>query len=542
MSSIINKDFSITNAKNFEQMVSFPLANVYVMIGRSIPWSNTSNSEILDDITVPEPYDTTDYKNRMSRDGILMKKVTGNDLQLVVPRVDWVANTVYVPYEETTNLFSMSISTVIEGGTVNVSTANANTVFANGINLASSTPPLSVSDFIKIGEETKQVVSINASGDFLTINCIFQNSYTDATLYRVTMSSLQYANKFYVRNSKDQVFKCLFNNNDAISNTSPEIAIDGQLPENPFIETPDGYKWKYLYTIPIGLKNKFFTNKYMPVIRDSIAFENAENGRIDIIKIVNGGSGYFAGSTVNNYSIVTVTGDGEGAQATVDILNGFVREINILDGGRNYTQAQISLDDPLQTVTGTPAQFKAVISPQYGHGFDPVRELGASNLMLSIDFQGDIEGNLPVTNDGSDTIRQIAMIKDPKSSNNVVFLTDNILPMYTKIFTSNPPVDFGTNEVVYVGSSFNSSVFSARIVHFDNNENILYVNNISGNVNAIRAETLYQKDNLTAAARVLTVDVPDINIFTGEVLYVENKQKIIRSDNQTETVKLVLEF
>lgn len=542
MKSLITKDFGITNSKNFEQMISLPLANVYVMIGRSIPWANTSNNQLLDDVEISDPYDTTEYKNTIGRDGVVIKKITGNDVQPVVPRVDWEANTVYVPYEQSTNIFSMTISTAVTGGTVNVSTANANTVFANGINLAASTPPLTAADFIRIGEETKQVVAINAAGDFLTINCIFQNSYTDATLFRVTTSSVQYANKFYVRNAQDQVFKCLFNNGGTESNTSPEITIDGQLPENPFVETPDGYKWKYLYSIPTGLKNKFFTNKYMPVIRDAIVFENAENGRIDIIKITNGGSGYYAGSSVNNYSIATVTGDGTGAEITVDVQDGVISEINILDGGRNYTQATVTLDDPLQTLIGEDAILQAIISPQYGHGFDPVRELGASNLMISVDFQGDVEGNFPVENDGTDTFRQICILKDPKTANAVQFVSGSIYPMYTKIFTSNPPVDFSAGEIVYVGGSYETSTFNARVVHFDNNDNVLYVNNIEGNAAATTAETIYQKDNPTAAAKIFTVDVPDINIFTGEILYIENKEKIIRSDDQTETVKLVVEF
>jgi len=39
MASIITKDFGIANAINFEKMISLPLANVYIMMGRSIPWA-----------------------------------------------------------------------------------------------------------------------------------------------------------------------------------------------------------------------------------------------------------------------------------------------------------------------------------------------------------------------------------------------------------------------------------------------------------------------------------------------------------------------
>ena len=105
MKSLITKDFGISNSKNFEKMISVPLANVYVCIGRSLAWANTSNSALLDDVEITTPYDTTEYKNGLFRDGQLLKRITSNDVQPVIPRVDWTANTVYVPYDQTANLF-----------------------------------------------------------------------------------------------------------------------------------------------------------------------------------------------------------------------------------------------------------------------------------------------------------------------------------------------------------------------------------------------------------------------------------------------------
>jgi len=539
MKSLITKDFGITNAKNFEKMVSVPLANVYVFLGRSLPWANTSNSAVLDDVTITTPYDTTEYKNNVFKEGQILKRITSNDIQPVIPRVDWAANTVYVAYNQTANLYLKVLATQVTGGNVNVKSGQANTVNANGINFTTSTPAISAGDIIRIGEETKEVISANATA--LVVNSVFTSTYTSANIFEVVTSTTQYSNKFYVRNSNDQVFKCLFNNSDVASNTEPQISIGGELPENPYIETVDGYKWKYMYSIPTGLKNKFFTDKYMPVLRDTIVFDNAVDGRIDIIKIEDGGSGYYAGSSVNNYAIVSVTGDGTLANVTVDVVSGVITDINILSGGNNYTTATITLDDPLQQTIGNTANLQAIISPQYGHGFDPQRELGGSNLMVSVDFIGDVEGNLPVEDDGSDTFRQICIVKDVQTSNGS-FATAAYYPMYTEIYTSNPPVDFGHNETVFVGSSFASATFTAKVVHFDNNTNILYVNNITGNIDNIENETIYQKDAPSVFAKVFNVVEPDINIFSGEILYIENRAKITRNSNQTETTKLVVEF
>ena len=541
MKSLVLKDFGITNAKNFESMVSVPLANVYVMVGRSLAWANTANADLLDDVTIAEPYDTTEYKFDVQKDGQLLKKITGNDIQPVIPRVDWAANTVYVAYDQTANLFIKVLDTAVTGGNVNVSLSLANTVNANSINLAAATPALSVGSLIKIGDETKEVVRINAAGNFLTVNTGFSLAYTSANLFKVDVSQTQYSNKFYVRNSQDQVFKCLFNNNGAESNTMPQITIGGDLPENPFIETADGYKWKYMYSIPTGLKNKFFTDKYMPVLRDTIVFDNAKDGRIDIIKIVNGGTGYYAGSSVNNYSVVSVTGDGTLANVSVDVVNGTIVDVNILNGGNNYSTATVTIQDPLQQAIGNTANLQAVISPQYGHGFDPQRELGGSSIMVSVDIEGDADGNLPVQNDGTDLIRQMCLVKDVKLATGA-FGTASYYPMYTTISTSNPPVNFSHNEIVYVGSSFSTATFSARVMHFDDTTNTLYVNNIVGNINNIENETIYQKDAPSAFAKVFDVTKPDINILSGEILYIENRAKITRNGNQTESTKFVVEF
>ena len=541
MKSIVLKDFGITNAKNFESMVSVPLANVYVMVGRSLAWANTANADLLDDVTIAAPYDTTEYKFDLQKDGQLLKKITSNDIQPVIPRVDWAANTVYVAYDQTANLFIKVFDTVVTGGNVNVSLSLANTVNANSINLAAATPALSVGSFIKIGDETKEIVRINVAGNFLTVNTAFSSAYTSANLFKVDISQTQYSNKFYVRNSQDQVFKCLFNNGAAQSNTMPQITIGGDLPENPYIETVDGYKWKYMYSIPTGLKNKFFTDKYMPVLRDTIVFDNAKDGRIDIIKIVNGGTGYYAGSSVNNYSVVSVTGDGTLANVSIDVVNGTIVDINILNGGNNYSTATVTIEDPLQQAIGNTANLQAVISPQYGHGFDPQRELGGSSVMVSVDIEGDADGNLPVQNDGTDLIRQMCLVKDVKVITGA-FGTASYYPMYTQISTSNPPVNFTHNEIVYVGSSFSTATFSAKVVHFDDISNTLYVNNIVGDVNNIENETIYQKDAPSAFAKIFEVTKPDINILSGEILYIENRAKITRNGNQTESTKFVVEF
>lgn len=547
MKSIATKDLGIINATNFESIFSSLSSSYYALLGRAIPWANNTTNA-LDDITVSTPYDTTEYKFNTLKDGIFLKRITSNDLNPVIPRVDWASNETYFAYDQTANLFVRTLSTQIQSGNVNVSLSLANTVNAVGINFNLATPAVTVGSIIQIGDEVKEVVRVNTSGDFLQVNTNFTAAYTKANVFKITSSTVQYANKFYVRNSKDQVFKCLFNNSNAVSTVEPETSISGQLPGSAFITTSDGYKWKYMYTIPSGLKRKFFTSDYMPVHTENITVSNAVDGRIDIVKIINGGSGYYNGLTTTNYSpssnIVKVVGDGTEAQITLNITDGVVTGVNILNGGRGYSNANITISDPLQVFTGTPATLQAVISPKGGHGADPILELGASYRMLSVDFDGSIDGKLPVDNSGNDNFRQIAIVKNPKllSSGAIAFNTTGY-SLCSQIRVSGG--SFSSNTIVYVGESgYSSAIFSARVVHFDSTTNTLFLNALSGDSTqtTLSNKTIYEKDNTGVNGTIIQVTPSDINTLSGQVLYIENRAKVIRNPDQIESTRIVFAF
>lgn len=545
MKKLIAKNFAVLNAQSFENSIASGYANVYVILARSVGWANTSNAANLDDSFVAYPYDTSEVRNDLLKKGIVMKRVTSADIQPVVPRTDWVSGTVYTAYDQTANLYVKVLDTAI--GNVNVANVIANTIQTpnlSTLNLAFTTPSLSAGDFVKIGDERKEIVLVNTTGDFLQVNSNFSVEYTENVLYKSVQSSYEYSNKFYVRNNLDQVFKCLFNNGGVTSTIKPEITLGGQLPENPYIETADGYKWKYLYTIPSGLKNKFFTEKYMPVISDPVVVRNAEDGRIDIVQIVDGGNGYFQGTTVNNYSIISATGDGTGAEFSVDILNGVITEVNIIDGGSGYTNCTLEIEDPSKLPATSNGSLRAVISPAGGHGSSPVIELGASDQMISIDFQSDLDDYYPTNSDGTTDFRQIALIKGVELANGVA-ASVSVYPMYTKIYVSAPSISsYAPDAVVFVGAGgdFSNSVFSATVIHFDPLENVIFVNDVQGDIDEIDGDEIYEKDNTSNYSTVFTVTDPDINILSGELLYVENRDKITRHPNQTETVKIVVEF
>jgi hypothetical protein len=154
--------------------------------------------------------------------------------------------------------------------------------------------------------------------------------------------------------------------NRANSTIEPTIDIDGQLPENPFILTGDGYKWKYLYTIPPGLKSKFFSAVWMPVINENAVTSSAVDGRLDIIEVLWGGSGHLGGGNSNTSAIITVTQtDGSAANLLCSVSNGVIGNVIILSGGSGYTTGKITVTDTsrlgLATLGGTVNVSGAII-------------------------------------------------------------------------------------------------------------------------------------------------------------------------------------
>lgn len=103
-------------------------------------------------------------------------------------------------------------------------------------------------------------------------------SFTGATKLEDSM--------FYVLTDELNVYLCLDNNNDAASSVKPT----GTSPTE-FV-TSDNYVWKFMYTIPPALGNKFLSTTRMPVAN---AVQNMyySDGKLEKFFIENKGSGYL---------------------------------------------------------------------------------------------------------------------------------------------------------------------------------------------------------------------------------------------------------
>lgn len=110
------------------------------------------------------------------------------------------------------------------------------------------------------------------------------DDYSDDYLSHYGASSIDQA-LFYVLTTEFNVYKCLYNNKNSQSIVQPT----GTSTE-PFT-TSDGYIWKFMYTIPLYLRNKFLSTSYMPVV-NALSNQFYSNGAITSYTIESPGSGY----------------------------------------------------------------------------------------------------------------------------------------------------------------------------------------------------------------------------------------------------------
>ena len=103
---------------------------------------------------------------------------------------------------------------------------------------------------------------------------------------------------FYVLTSEYKVYKCIWNANNSPSTIMPTST------STKVVTTSDGYKWKFMYSIPVSLRNRFLTPEWMP-IATALKSQYYSGGELRSIAIQNGGGGYGRTTTT-----AAISGDG----------------------------------------------------------------------------------------------------------------------------------------------------------------------------------------------------------------------------------------
>lgn len=237
--------------------------------------------------------------------------------------------------------------------------------------------------------------------------------------------------EFYCLTDDYNVYKCLYNNNNKPSSVRPTGT--STVP----IELDDGYIWKYMYTIPLSVRNKFLTNTTMPVVtalsnqfysKGSIVSYTIENPgkkypvttyKITGFRIIDGGSGYSSTPSI----VISNPDQSGGVPATVNTItlsSGQISAISMDEEGSGYSYP------PVVTVSGGGASRQATLEPI-------VQRLSSVYTALSVTGDGYLEENpyqvqsVSVVSGGTGYATVDLLFTDPDLPNGVKAVVSGII-------------------------------------------------------------------------------------------------------------------
>lgn len=322
-SSLLKSELHTSISEGLYNEIQTRQSRYYYFLGKTLSWD--------DELNPPYPIDSLDYTFDTRNEIITMKEIKSTDVAYVIDRINWVSGTVYDMYDDNysdtldgINLLSGGYgyadppTVTITGGGGTGATAVA--TIANGIVI-----DITMTNYGRGYVSNPTVTLSGGGGEGASASARVNKSYTGAQKMELA--------KFYVVTDEYNVYKCLDNNNDSASTYKPiGTTVDP-------VTMPDGYMWKYMYSIPIALRNKFFTDVYMPVVT-ALRGQFYSSGALNSIKIDRQGKNY-------TYANITVNGDGS-RESDPLFLTGY----QITSGGSGYTSgANVTFSDPFSANT-----------------------------------------------------------------------------------------------------------------------------------------------------------------------------------------------
>ena len=355
-------------------------------------------------------------------------------------------------------------------------------------------------------------------------------------------------NSYYVLTEDNEVYICVQQGKNAngVANTStvkPSYT-DAGVTQLQAFETADGYRWKFMYALSATRAANFLSAGFVPVEKvdwdtygDSAGLntfelqqlaiqKNAVAGQIIGATITSGGSGYSSAPTV------TIYGNGSSAAATAFIAGGSVVKIEMNNEsaacGNNYDYASIDITGG----GGTGAEARPIISPVEGIGADPREDLKANAVMLNIKPDGTENGDFIVDND----FRQIGVFRNLK-----IFDSDARFTLASgramRYMQMNALATSFTVDKLIRGVSSNAAAY---IDDIDSDLIYYHQNETTGFIPFQNSETIDESDGTgTGVISDATLHAP-VDAHSGEVLYIENRTRIIRSADQQEDIKAII--
>lgn len=506
----------------------------YIFLSKS---RNHENEPTPDNLT-----DTVEQEKQIWDDMIGGKRVLSKDLEFVIPKYTWTANTRYKQYDDTIpleDLLTVSVDgaeTVYPMYVIN-SEGNVYKCLCNNVSSRSMVEP---------------------TGSYAPNDGFVQTEFGGNTCYLWKyMYNVKDTNKFleddwipvpYIPNMQ----------NDSQYNYNTNNLIDGSLNKIEIIDGGSGYYHTQINVEPfsvgtttlnisdnISLIGSTTIKQNMSISGTGIAANTTYISTINPSfpkriylsePTIGSGGGTNTSNAISVTTRVLITGDGTETITSVQLdANNSIKKIDVVNYGIGYTKANVTI---YGSGTGAnTANARAILPPKFGHGFNPAVELGATNVMI-LSRIGEIDATenekLPV----DVYFRQYGLLVNPykydgelMTENNSIDSISMTLDLELLSFSN-----YTIGEKVYQGTASDPS-FYGYVVYQD--ANTLKLNNVFGEINL---GTLLLGNTSGNANRVVTFQTPDLKKYTGDILYGKNIVKIQRSLAQAEQIKLVFQF
>ena len=486
MPAIITNKFRLHNTSNFVESFSESSPNIYYLaIGRPQAFATSTGGDSRTqyegtDSSPLTPADSVSDEFYFFDDVIAAKRITTSDISRVIPRRNWTTGTTYDMYRGDYGQF-------IKGSTSSTITANSGAT-----------------------------------------------SLADAT--------------FYVLSSANHVYKVISNNGNAASTVEPTGT------STSILTTGDSYKWKYMYSLTASEQTNFLSTDFMHVSTDSTVAAAAVDGAIDTVLIKTAGSGGTNGS----HTSVAIRGDGSSGACTVVVAGGAVSSVTVTTAGTGYTFGYIRNADIVAAgaTNLSGSELDVIIPPKGGHGKDAVEELGGHFVMMNTNFTGDESSNSGDFTTAND-FRRVGLLLDPQTGGSAASATT--LRGTKAVKLSGTPGSFQVDEEINQAST--GAV--GKVVEYDSTNKILFYIQTRFNDEGVDSngnQTAFSGANAITGQTSSAAGTPDASTQTvdnivfssgynsGEidadtdVLYQENRSPITRASDQTENIKLIVEF
>jgi len=518
MTSATSKKIAYIAASQFKESFYEPSPTVgYVFLGNHLPYTNENiPPAIIDSIA--------DEKNSWDN-MIAAKKITGNDVEFVIPRVGWTSSTKYKQYDDV-----VSFDELLTGNTsLNVKPMY---VMTSGRNV-----------YKCLSNNASANSTVEPSGDYTSSNGNIATS--DGYIWKY-MFNVKPSNKFLT--------------NTWIPTPTSTAQIDygvnligvvgGELSTIVVTNTGSGYYENNVsatLTFTTGctvltLANTTNVAANMAVTGTGItpgtyiSSIDVPNNKITLSTSTTAAGG--GGTAANQLSLTTriyVDGDGTSISAT-PVVNaaGFVTKVTVSTIGIGYSRANAYVYG-----TGSNAALRCILDPKYGHAYNPAKELGANNIMVAVKI-GEIDSTENGKISANTTFRQYGIFVDPHKYADANVVTQANASSVVSL-TTDISVDTGAayslDEFVYQGTS--PATASAYGFVVDQSSSVIKLTNVKGSFST--GLSLVGATSGTSRL-IIGSGTPEFQPYSGDVLYTENEVKTTRADGQAENIRLIVRF